>query len=105
MELSYVGMRQRAVSIFYWVAVSLGIIAILLPWTTDIPAPAAGTLLALAALFTLWIQWQNGRGGFGSIRGLRPTFETRARMSPGQWLVLLLLLIAESAALAFVLVS
>ena len=105
MELSYAGMRHRAVPLLFWVGIGFGLLAMVLPWTTPIPAPAAVVLLVLAAGYKLWIQWQNGRGGFGAVRGLRPTYETRARLSPGQWFLLLLFLVLESTVLAFVLIQ
>ena len=105
MELSYVSIRHRLVSILFWSAVAFAAIAIVLPFGTDAPMPISVALLAFSAAFTLWIHWQNGRGGFGTVRGMHPTYETRARLSPGQWLVLLLIMMVEAGVLSFVLVS
>lgn len=105
MAWSYVSIRQHPVSYLFWSAFGIGGIAILLAVASSISRVIVAALLIAAALFTLWIQWQNGRGGFGTVHGLRPTYETRATLSPGRWLLLLLLLLAEAAMLALVLVG
>lgn|SRR5690554_5951549 len=105
MELSYVSIRQRVVSILFWSAIAFAAVAMAVPIGTDAPMPVAAALLGLSAVFTLWIQWQNGRRGFGTIRGMHPTYETRARLSPGQWFFLLLVTMLEAGVLSFVLVS
>ena len=105
MELSYVSIRQRVVPIIFWSAVAFAAVAMAVPLGTDVPRPVAAALLVMSAAFTLWIQWQNGRRGFGTIRGMHPTYETRARLSPGQWFILLLVMMLEAGVLSFVLVS
>ncbi len=105
MELSYVSIRQRVVPILFWSAIGFAGFTILLALGTNVPMPVAATLITVSALFTLWVHWQNGRGGFGSIRGMHATYETRARLSPGQWFLLLLVMIVQAGVLSFLLVS
>lgn len=105
MELSYVSIRQRVVPILFWSALGFAGFTVLLAVGTGIPMPIAAILIGASLLFTLWLQWQNGRGGFGSIRGMHATYETRARLSPGQWFLLLLVMMLQVGVLSFLLVS